>query len=97
MLEKDIQRQILRWLNSQRGIYAFKVAQGMYSQIGISDIIACVNGKFVAFEIKRPGAKATKLQKYFLYRINECGGHGYIVYSLDEVKEIVRRLKNEGV
>ena len=97
MLEKDIQRQVLRWLNSQRGIYAFKVVQGMYSQIGISDIIACVNGKFVAFEIKRPGAKATKLQKYFLYRINECGGYGYVVYSLDEVKEIIGRLQNEGI
>ena len=90
MLEKDIQRQILRWLNSQRGVYAFKVAQGMYSQQGISDILACVNGKFYAFEVKTKTGRATALQKAFLSDIINAGGKGFIVRSLEKVKTILK-------
>jgi len=88
MLEKDIQRQILKWLNQQPRTFCFKVAQGAFSTKGISDILCCINGKFVAFEIKKHGNTATKLQKYFIRRIIESGGRGFIVYSLAEVKKI---------
>ena len=92
MLEKDIQRQILKWLNSQNNIYAVKIAQGAYSQAGISDILACVAGRFVAIEVKRKGGKVTALQRAFINKINSVGGYAFVAYSLDEVKQKIKEL-----
>jgi len=56
---------------------------------GISDLIGIYKGRFVAIEIKTPENKkgATKLQKWFLKRVNSCGGLGFVARSLEEVIE----------
>lgn len=50
------------------------------SKAGIPDIIACVNGTFVAIEVKGPNGKPSELQKRNIRLINECGGIAYILY-----------------
>jgi hypothetical protein len=71
MTEKQIESQILDWLNLQPGIFAFKVnTTGVYDTArkcfrtiknphihkGTSDIIGCKNGRFFAIEVKTPKA-----------------------------------------
>ena len=58
LTEKVIQRKIFEYLRKtlKEGIW-FKIPQGKYSMIGISDILGCFYGHFVAFEVKRPGKK----------------------------------------
>ncbi|GHU34895.1 hypothetical protein FACS1894105_02510 [Clostridia bacterium] len=53
------------------------------------DIIACISGRFVAFEVKTPSGTLTKLQETTLQRINAAKGNAYKVTSVDEVTAIV--------
>ena len=46
---------------------------------GISDLIGCVGGKFVAIECKMNNGGITPLQQYFLTHVVENGGAGFIV------------------
>lgn len=86
MLEKDIQTKILNFINSQPGCYAVKVTGGLYQKGGISDILACVKGRYVAIEVKRPGERLTPLQESFLAKVVYTGGRAFVATSVEEVK-----------
>ena len=94
MLERDIVRDILRYLRSLPGCWCFKAHGGMYAQSGIPDIIVCLGGRFVAFEVKTPTGKLTMLQQSTLTKITNAKGYAYKVTSLQEVKEIVENLNS---
>ena len=72
--------------------FAWKTHGDTFSAAGIPDIIACVDGQFVAFEVKRKGGKLTKLQEITIQRINAAKGKAYKVQSVGEVKEILENL-----
>ena len=60
---------------------------------GIPDILACINGHFVAIELKRNKAsKPTKLQSYVLQKIRKAGGLSYVAYpeNWDGILEDIR-------
>lgn len=49
----------------------------MLALLGIPDYIGCIDGRFVAMELKRSEKQMpTKLQQYVLNKINEAGGLG---------------------
>jgi hypothetical protein len=85
--ESYIQKQILQFLRSLPWCRPFKIIAA--NERGVPDIICCLNGRFIAFEVKRPGAKPTQLQDVQHQRIVSAGGKVHIVTSLDEVKKIV--------
>ena len=89
MAEKDIVQSILRYLKTVPDCFAWKTHGGMYGTAGIPDIIACVNGRFFAFEVKTTSGKATALQKATLQKILASGGTAEIVRSVDEVRAIL--------
>lgn len=80
---------ILRYLRSVPRCFAWKTHGGMYGTAGIPDIIACVRGRFFAFEVKTATGKATPLQKATLQKILASGGTAAVVRSLDEVRAIL--------
>ena len=86
--EKYIQRKIVVWLREQ-GYHVDVITKGMYGANGIADIICCIKGSYVAFEVKRPGAKPTELQSRWLDSVNKSGGKAFIVHSLEEVKGLL--------
>ena len=88
VLEKYIQRNIVVWLREQ-GYHVDVITKGMYGANGIADIICCIKGLYVAFEVKRPGAKPTELQSRWLNSVNKSGGEAFVVSSLSDVKEII--------
>lgn len=90
MTEKTIVNSILKWLKAQPECFAWKEHGGQYGMAGIPDIICCYQGQFLALEVKQPGNKATKLQLETIHRIIEAKGQAYVVYSLDEVKQLLR-------
>ena len=80
MTERDIVAAILRLLKKTPGCFAWKEHGGMYGPAGIPDIIACIGGRFVAFEVKTPTVKLTKLQESrrsapARYAQTSSGGH----------------------
>lgn len=93
MAEKDIVNAILRYLKTLPACFAWKTHGGMYGTAGIPDIIACIGGRFVAFEVKTPSGKLTKLQEITIQRIKEARGYACKVTSVEEVREILERLE----
>jgi len=94
MLEKNIQRKILQYLKTLPCCHCFKVAQGAYSTAGISDIICCCDGKFVAIEVKNEKGRPTTLQTKFIETIIKCNGIAFIARSVDDVKNILKEVCN---
>lgn len=56
---------------------------------GVSDLLVCYRGWFIAFEVKRPGGKPTPTQLRFLDRVRAAEGLGYVVSSVAEVERIL--------
>ena len=93
MLEKDITAAILRYLKTIPDCFCWKEHGGMYGTAGIPDIICCLDGLFVAFEVKTPSGKLTKLQESMLTKIRKSKGYAFKVTSVQEVKDIIQNLK----
>ena len=91
-LEKDSQKACLLFLKTLRpeGFF-FKVQQGAFSKIGVSDIIGLYRGIFCAFEVKSATGKPSSLQKIFLSCVENAGGIGGIVRNAADVKAILNR------
>lgn len=89
MLEKDITEKIKRYLKTVPDCFFWKEHGGQYGTAGIPDIIACIRGRFFAFEIKTPKGKVTKLQEATIRKINEAGGTAVVVRSAEDVKRIL--------
>jgi len=92
MLEKEITVQIMRYLKTVDNCFAWKEHGGMYSTAGIPDIICCLNGRFVALEVKTATGKLTKLQENTIQKIQAAKGQAFKVTSVEEVKEVLRNL-----
>lgn len=93
MIEKDIVTAIMRYLKTVPMCFAWKEHGGMYGTAGIPDIICCYYGRFVAFEVKTPSGKLTKLQEITITKIKVAKGEAYKVTSVEEVKSILDSLE----
>ena len=96
MAERDIVAAIMRLLRKTPRCFCWKEHGGMYGTAGIPDIIACVDGRFVAFEVKTETGQLSKLQKVTLGRIRDAGGRAYMVRSAAEVAEIMKEMEVAG-
>jgi len=61
---------------------------GRFSQAGASDMLCCINGKFIALEVKAGDNKATPLQLAFIDDTIKAGGYGFVVYSAQDVEKL---------
>lgn len=85
--------KIIRYAEKTPGVYAVKVHCDGVQGAGIPDIFACVNGKFVAVEAKRPsGGRLSKLQEHELKKIAKAGGVAVVARSVDEFMKIVEEM-----
>jgi Holliday junction resolvase len=65
---------------ADEGVWYFSPAANGYGRSGIPDIIACVNGCFLAIECKAGKGRTTALQERELKLIREVGkGHALVV------------------
>lgn len=93
MAERDIVAAILRLLRKTPNCFYWKEHGGMYGTAGIPDVIACINGKFVAFEVKTETGKLTKLQEITIQKIRNAKGQAFKVTSAAEVAAILKELE----
>jgi Holliday junction resolvase len=92
MLEKDIVTAIMRYLKTVPRCFAWKQHGGQFGTAGLPDIIVCLDGKFIAFEVKTETGKPTGLQTATLRKITDAGGSAHLVRSVAEVKAIISDL-----
>lgn len=87
--EAKLQDYVIKRLKKLPEIKVIKIADRFTK--GISDLLLCVRGKFVAIELKVGSNKPTKLQLYFLEEIKNAGGIVGIAYTWGGVKDILRK------
>lgn len=92
MRESDMVRAILRYLKTLLDCFCWKEHGGMYGTAGIPDVIACIGGRFFAFEVKTATGKTTALQESVLRKIQKCGGQAVVVRSVEEVKAVLEEV-----
>lgn len=92
--EQDIQKAICKYLESLGNTIAtVYTAAGIYSRKGVPDIFACLKGRYLQIEVKKPGEVPTKAQFAFMDGINRCGGIAFYATSVQDVKD---KLKEYG-
>lgn len=88
--EKAVENKIKKWLKD-KGYWFFKVHGSIFQPSGIPDILACINGRFVAIEVKRSkGGIVSPLQKAQIAKIKENGGIAGVASSMEEFLEILK-------
>ena len=87
----------VRKLLDTLGIYHFMPPANGFGRAGIPDIIACMNGHFVAIECKAGKGKTTALQDRELNAILNHGGTVFIAreHNLLDLKLLLTEKQNE--
>lgn len=88
MSEQQIQKKIIDLVEA-RGGYAVKVITA--SRSGIPDLLICFDGMFIGLEVKMPSTRTnvSKLQQYNLQKIIDSGGRSAVVWSPEQVDELL--------
>lgn len=92
--EKKLQDKAISYLKG-RGIYYLNLYGDGRSGKGKPDIIACIKGRFVVFELKVDDNDMQDDQKIHKIRIERSGGLHYTPYTLSEFIEIVEGLSRD--
>lgn len=84
MKEQDIQSQIIHLIQSKYSGYVVNVVKA--SKSGVPDLLACIQGRLVAVEVKVPGKAPRPLQQHNLDMIIASGGIAMSATSKSEVE-----------
>lgn len=66
---------------------------GISLSVAEDSALACINGRFVAFEVKTETGKLTKLQEITIQKIRNAKGQAFKVTSAAEVAAILKELE----
>lgn len=91
--EKKLQDKAIKYLK-EKGIYYINQFGNGWSAKGVPDLIVCINGRFVCFELKVGANDMQDDQKIHKIRIERSGGLHYTPYTLEEFINIVEGLRN---
>ena len=92
--EKKLQDKAITYLKS-KGIYYINQFGNGWSGKGAPDLTVCINGRFVAFELKVGENDLQDDQKIHRLRIKRNGGLHFAPYTIEEFIEIVEGLCHE--
>ena len=95
-MEKDIVREILRYLNGLERCKAIKRHGGMFGRKGEPDISVCYRGHRIELEVKQPGENPEPIQKKRLREWRSAGATVGVVRSLDDAKTIIAEVDKNG-
>lgn len=92
--EKNFENKIKKFLKDN-GCWFVKYFANRNTKSGVPDLLACVNGYFVAIEVKGEKGTPSPLQLWNRDKIREAGGISIVLYpeQFDEFKKLVEGLK----
>ena len=97
MRESELQKKCIEYLKQNDIYYINKYGDGRSAK-GCPDLICCIQGKFVAFELKVGKGKLKPDQRIHKKRIERNKGYHYTPYTLMEFQNKIRDLLNlEGI
>ena len=91
--ETYLQRRIQKALKEESpDSFWYKTHGGIYQRKGLPDLIGCVEGLYLGFEVKVPhGGHVTPIQEAIMAKIRRAGGYALVVTSPEEAIDAVRR------
>ena len=91
--EKNFENKIKKFLES-KGCYFVKQFGCAFTKAGVPDLLCCVNGKFVAIEVKAENGTTSYLQDHNIAKIKEAGGIAVVVKPSDfnNLKKLIEEL-----
>ena len=90
--EGKLKAQIRAYLKTVEGLWFCHVAGSGYGRAGVPDYLLCYRGRFVALEVKAPGGQPSAWQKREIDAINSCNGDAFVVRSVGDVEEALKRI-----
>lgn len=92
--EKNFENKIKKFLKDE-GCWFVKFFANRNTKVGIPDLLCCVNGYFVAVEVKGEHGKPSDLQLWNRDKIRESGGISIVLYpdQFDLFKSLIEFLK----
>jgi ribosomal protein L16/L10AE len=89
--EARIQRRIQKALREAfPGCVIYKIHGNEFQVSGIPDLVCCIEGRFVALEVKTPKGELSAVQVYEIVRIKNAGGIVSVVQDEGEALHVVR-------
>lgn len=77
--EKNFETKVKNYIENIGG-WQVKFFANRMTKTGIPDLLACINGHFVAIEVKAQNGKPSELQLYQCEKIRKSGGFAFILY-----------------
>ena len=92
--EKNFENKIKKFLK-ENGCWHVKYFANRNTRAGVPDLLACVNGYFVAIEVKAENGKPSELQLWNVEQIRKAGGIAIVLYpdQFDQFKSLIEFLK----
>ena len=91
--EKKLQDKAIAYLRKQNIYFINQFGDGFTGK-GKPDLVTCINGRFVAFELKVGKNNLQDDQVIHKRRIERSNGLHYAPYTIEEFIEIVEELQN---
>lgn len=88
--EKRFENKIKKFIKLKGG-WQVKYFANRNTKSGIPDILACVNGYFVAIEVKAQDGHPSALQLHHCSEIRKAGGFAFVLYpsGFDDFKQFI--------
>ena len=86
MKEAQFSREVTQYLES-KGAIVNNQTGSMFSKVGVSDLLVCYKGFFIALELKVGSYQPDPLQISYLQKVREAGGFGMILR--DNIQELM--------
>ena len=86
MKEAQFSREVTQYLES-KGAIVNNQTGSMFSKVGVSDLLVCYKGYFIALELKVGNYQPDPLQLSYLQKVRDAGGFGLILR--DTIQELM--------
>lgn len=96
--EKTFENKIKKYISDEiKKAWGFKFHADTYTKSGIPDLIYCINGRFVAIEVKKEKGKPSELQKRKIQKIIQDGGVAVIVKhsQFEDLKKLLASVEKK--
>ena len=96
--EKQFENKIKGFLKEQGAWFIKYWAGSKFTKDGIPDILCCINGHFVAIEVKAQNGTPSELQLYNVREIRKAGGFSFVLYpsGYERFKKFVVDLRHDN-
>lgn len=94
MKEAQFSREVTQYLES-KGAIVNNQTGSMFSKVGVSDLLVCYKGYFIALELKVGNYQPDPLQISYLQKVRDAGGFGLILRdTLQELMVLLSCIDN---